>query len=222
MTFQARPSALQRPDHQRRGIELPAAQAVDGGAREGVVVVVPGLAERGEREPEDVGRLVVDLEAARAEEVADRVDAPGDVVDEEDPHQAAPEQAGGGAGQRAGDRKPASAGIARPSTTSATKRRLISRMPAVLVEVGRVALPVGAAVLGEQPAGVRVPEAAQHAADAVAVADVRAVRVALDVGVGVVLAVVGDPGDHRALDGHRAERGEERTRSACGCGRSGG
>ena len=32
--------------------------------------------------------------------------------------------------------------------------------PAVLVEVGGVALPVGAALLGEQPAGVRVPEAA--------------------------------------------------------------
>ena len=85
----------------------------------------------------------------------------------------------------------------------------MKRMPAVLVEVRRVLLPVGAPVLGEQPAGVRVPEAAQHAADAVAVADVRAVRVALDVGVGVVLAVVGDPGDHRALHRHRAEEGEE-------------
>ena len=35
-------------------------------------------------------------------------------------------------------------------------------------------------------------------------ADVRAVRVAVDVGVGVVLAVVGDPVVERALDRHRA------------------
>ena len=40
---------------------------------------------------------------------------------------------------------------------------------------------------------------------AVAVVDVGAVRVALFVGEGVVLAVVGDPGDHRALDRRRAE-----------------
>ena len=53
-----------------------------------------------------------------------------------------------------------------------------------------------------------VPEAAQDAADAVAVADVRAVRVALLVGVGVVLAVVGHPADDRALHRHRAEHGE--------------
>ena len=45
----------------------------------------------------------------------------------------------------------------------------------------------------------------QDADHALTVPDVRAVRVALDVGVGVVLAVFGDPGDHRALHGHRAE-----------------
>ena len=42
---------------------------------------------------------------------------------------------------------------------------------------------------------MRVPEAAQRAADAGALAGVRAVRVALLVGVRVVLAVVGDPVD---------------------------
>ena len=76
---------------------------------------------------------------------------------------------------------------------------------AVLEQVGRVALGVGDPVLLPEPADVGVPEAAQAAA----VADVRAVRVALLVGVGVVLAVVGDPADHRPLDGHRAEDGEQ-------------
>jgi hypothetical protein len=36
----------------------------------------------------------------------------------------------------------------------------------------------------------------------------RAVRVALHVGERVMLAMVGDPVDHRALHGHRAEHGE--------------
>ena len=79
---------------------------------------------------------------------------------------------------------------------------------AVLVEVLGVLARVRAALGGEEPAGVRVPEAAQHAGGAVAVADVRAVRVALLVGVGVVLAVVGHPAHHGALDRHRAEHGE--------------
>ena len=50
------------------------------------------------------------------------------------------------------------------------------------------------------------------AAPAVAVVDVGAVRVALLVGEGVVLAVVGDPGDHRPLDRRRAE---DRQHGAC-------
>ncbi len=50
-----------------------------------------------------------------------------------------------------------------------------------------------------------VEEAAHRAGPAVAVVDVGAVRIPLFVGEGVVLAVVGDPGDDRALDRRRAE-----------------
>ena len=66
----------------------------------------------------------------------------------------------------------------------------------------------------EEPAHVGVEEAAQRAAPADAVVDVRAVRVALLVGERVVLAVVGDPGDDRALDRRRAEDGEQRRAPA--------
>ena len=76
--------------------------------------------------------------------------------------------------------------------------------PRVLVELPGVPLPVRLALRLEQPADVRVKEAPE----AVAVADVRGVRVALLVGVRVVLAVVGDPVEHRALQAHRAEHGE--------------
>ena len=57
-----------------------------------MVVVVPRLAEREGRQPEQVARVVVGLEAAPAEEVAERVDAVGHVVDNEQAHAAAPQQ----------------------------------------------------------------------------------------------------------------------------------
>ena len=60
-----------------RGVDLPAPHAVGGGRRERVVVVVPGLAERQQGEPEEVARLVAGVEAAAAEEVAQRVDRVG-------------------------------------------------------------------------------------------------------------------------------------------------
>ena len=103
MTFHTRPSFSIAADEPRRRIELARPEAVDGRAREGVVVVVPGLAERRQRQPEDVGRVVLDVEAPAPEEVADGVDRPRDVVDEEDADQAAPQQAGEGAGEPAGD-----------------------------------------------------------------------------------------------------------------------
>ena len=81
--------------------------------------------------------------------------------------------------------------------------------PTVLVEVGRVSLPVGAPLGGHQPTGVRVPEAGEHVAHATAVgSDMGTVGVTLFVGVGVVLAVVGDPGDGGSLHRHRAQHGE--------------
>jgi len=54
-----------------------------------------------------------------------------------------------------------------------------------------------------------VPEAREHAAHAITMTDVWAVRVSLLVGVSVVLSVVGDPADHRALDAHRPEHREQ-------------
>jgi hypothetical protein len=78
-------------------------------------------------------------------------------------------------------------------------------------EVGRVAALVRALRVQEQPADVRVGEAAQRAAQAVAVVDVRAVRIALEVGERMVLAVVGDPRGDRALDRHRPHDRERRA-----------
>ena len=55
------------------------------GAREGVVTVVPGLAEAHESERSDVRALVGGVEWASTDRVADGVDAPRDVVQQADP-----------------------------------------------------------------------------------------------------------------------------------------
>ena len=82
-------------------------------------------------------------------------------------------------------------------------------------QVRRVAVALATLRVDEEPADVRVEEPADRAAPAAAVADVRAVRVALLVGERVVLAVVGDPGDHRAFDRGRPEAASTaRTRLA--------
>ena len=56
----------------------------------------------------------------------------------------------------------------------------------------------------------------QRPAPAAAVPHVGAVGIALLVGERVVLAVIGHPRDHRALDRHRAERGEDRSQRPAG------
>ena len=123
-----------------------------------------------EREPPDVGRAVVGGEAAAAVEVADRVDRPGDVVDEEDPHQPAPEQPGERAGERA--REQPAEREREPERQADERDEAAVEQPhaAVVHQVGRVLAAVGLAVGVEEPADVRVPEAGEAAA----VADVRA------------------------------------------------
>ena len=76
---------------------------------------------------------------------------------------------------------------------------------AVFAEVDRVLLVRRHSVHAPGPTNVRVPEAANRAKHARAVANVRTVRVALDIRMGVMLAVVSDPVHRPALDRHRAE-----------------
>src|SRR5689334_139808 len=74
------------------------------GCRECMVVVVPRLAERRQGEPCEVARLISRREAPSAEEVAQRVDREGGVVQEEDAYSAAPEHARQAADDGAGER----------------------------------------------------------------------------------------------------------------------
>ena len=80
-------------------------------------------------------------------------------------------------------------------------------------QVWREPLALGGTDGLEQPADVGVPQALDAAPEAGA-AQVRGVGVALLVGERVMLAVVGDPGDHGSLHGHRAEHGDDRPERA--------
>src|SRR5829696_7931620 len=202
---------LQRPDDRVGGVGLEAAQAVAGGGRERVVAVVPALAERDHRDEPVVAALVLDRERPAAVHVADRVDAPGRVVEQEHAHEAGPDEGGEAGEQRAARERKAEHERDRQAEQRPQREVLVD--PAdrrVLAQVGREALGGGALAL-EQPAHVGVPEAGQHTAHALGVVRVRGVRVALLVGEGVVAAMVGDPVDHGALYGHRAEDRERRA-----------
>src|SRR4051794_23463521 len=116
-----------------------------GGGREGMVVVVPGLAHRRYGEPEDVARLVVGREAAAAEEVTDRVDAPRHVVEQEDPHQPAPQEPGETARDLAGQQPAERERDRQPGAHERHEQGADHAQAAVLEQVGRVAARLGAA-----------------------------------------------------------------------------
>src|SRR5690242_320880 len=101
---------FQRPDEHGADVDLVPLHAVVGGPGEGVVVVVPRLAEGRDGEPGHVPRLVGGGEPAAAEVVADRVHRVRHVVDQEDPHQAAPHQPGQAGHPGAGEREAEQAG----------------------------------------------------------------------------------------------------------------
>src|SRR6516164_103398 len=82
------------PDDPGADVDLTFQRPVPGAGRVAVMQVVPGLAKRGDGQPGDVPGLVPDLEVLVAERVADRVDRPGDVVQQADPDQAGPEERG--------------------------------------------------------------------------------------------------------------------------------
>jgi hypothetical protein len=125
-----------------------------------VVVVVPGLAEREGGEPGEVARLVGRLEAPPAEEVAERIDAVGDVVHAEDPHRAAPEHAGEPGDHRAADRDPKPEGGGEAAGRPDQEGAVDEADEPVAHQVRRVTRLRAALGVYEDPAEVRMREAA--------------------------------------------------------------
>jgi hypothetical protein len=83
--------ALERADDGGGDVDLAGAGAVPGAGRVGVVHVVPAFAEREQRERPQVGGAVIAAGGvgAGADEVAQRVDRPGDVLQQRNAGQAA-------------------------------------------------------------------------------------------------------------------------------------
>ena len=84
--------SLQQVDEPSAGVELPAGESVVRRGRKSMMVVMPRLAERREREPCEVARLIPRAEATAAEEVAQRIDGKRGVVQEEDANRPSPQQ----------------------------------------------------------------------------------------------------------------------------------
>src|SRR4029077_1109868 len=202
---------LKEPDRRGRWIDLPLLHAVYGRGREGMVAVVPGLTEGRDRQPGQVPRLVSRLEVALAEHVAERVDRVRDVVQDHHPYRAPPEQPGDAGHDRAADRPTEEEGGDEPRHRPEQEGPVDIADDWVLEQVRREALFGTALRVDEEPAEVSVEKPLELRPNALPVPDVRAVGIALLIGEGVVLAVVGDPGDDRALDRGRAEHGEHRT-----------
>src|SRR5204863_1402884 len=108
-----------------------------------MVVVMPGLSERWQREPEDVGGPILGLEAARPEEVAHGVDAPGDVVEEKNPDEAAPQKPEEPTSERARDREPRRERDREAEGDDEREGRADRAHHGVLDKVARVAASVG-------------------------------------------------------------------------------
>ncbi len=203
---------LQQHDHHagRVGHPLPEAQAVKGRGGERVVVVMPRLAHRERRQPEDVARLILDVEAPATEEVADGVDRPGHVVQDEHADQAGPQQRRQRGADAAAHDPADGERDHEPEHRPQRKQPVDDLHGAVLDHVGSEALALGGADRFEQPADVGVIEALGGIGEACPVS-VRRMRVAVLIGERVVLAMVGDPDDHRALNGHRAHHRQHRA-----------
>jgi hypothetical protein len=164
------------------------------------MVVVPGLAHCGERQPGEVLGLVLGIERLAPEHVAERVDAVGDVMDEEDSHRPTPEKPGEAGPHGAPDRDPEPERHRQAEQRPYREGAIDEANHRVAEKVGSeaaLAAPVG---VDEQPANMGMDEPPQSAAPTGTVPHVGAVRVALLVGEGMVAAVIGDPGDHRSLD----------------------
>src|SRR6187200_1238072 len=97
-------AALEDGDQPAARIELPAAESLASRGRKGVVVVVPGLAEGEWSQPSEVAGVIAGGKRAPAEVVAQRVDAEGRVMQQEDAHRSAPQKPRQTAAERTGQR----------------------------------------------------------------------------------------------------------------------
>ena len=157
--------ALHALDQQRRRVELPAAQAVAVRAREGVVVVVPGLAERRQRQPPTLVDWSSTSKRRGPKKWQTELIAPGDVALSEHADQPAPEERREPAVRSCRSaRRRAPNGQRRRDQDEGRERVVDDAHPLVLEQLARRSARASRGRgPANSPADVRVPEAADRA-----------------------------------------------------------
>src|SRR5947209_17956485 len=85
--------ALQCPNDVAGDVNLPPVQAMKGGAREGMVIVMPALTKGQQSHHPFVAAAIGGLKCTLAKGVTDRVDAPGHMMGQEDAYESPPQEA---------------------------------------------------------------------------------------------------------------------------------
>src|SRR3954447_22449391 len=135
-----------------------------GRRRKDMMIVVPTFSERRNRQDPVVRRLVIREKRSLPEDVADGVDTPRDVVANEHPYQATPEQTG----QRAmptAEQTPDSEGECETDQGPSHERPVNEDDDRVADEILGPAVAVGDTLVVEHPSDVSVNEAANLTRD---------------------------------------------------------
>ena len=189
---------FQSADDVGGGVDLPPVHAVIGRAREGVMVIVPPLTHRKETHEEVIPALVGRDELAATIGVADRINSPSDMMIQEHPDEATPDesiQAASEAAEGESDKEGDQETQKRPD-----HKGLADEDDQLVLEEGAgVARNIRAEII-EDPADMGMEEALH-----------RAVRIHVLIGVGMMLDVGGCPVQCRPLKGHRSADQEEAT-----------
>src|SRR5258706_5073172 len=119
---------------------------------------MPSFAHSEYTEDHVISRFVVAAEGLGAPQVTDRVDAPGDVVDEEDARQPAPDEAEEGTGPTHGEQAAQDGGDQESDEHPDGKGVADPPQDPALHQVGNVVVDLGL-ILVEEPTDVRIPQA---------------------------------------------------------------
>jgi hypothetical protein len=210
--------SFQGPDDAGGDVDLAGSPAVAGAGGVGVVQVVPRLAHRQDRQRPEVRGFALRGEGAIADHVADRVDRPGDVVQDRDAHESGPEQRGErtppGHGDQAAEQRHCGQAGPGEQREQPTDRGNVAVGQQIGDETGGIGV-----VATEQPAQMGMEEPARERGWRTA-EQPRGVWIAFLVGEGVVAAVVRGPGNHVTLQGEAAGDRETVAQAAVGLERA--
>lgn len=188
-------------------IDLPPFQTMKCRSRKGVMIIVPPIAEDGDREERIVTAVVVTAVGPGSNNVAEGVHAPHRMVTQGDANQTSPKKAIDGA-TPSSDQPITEQRGQRQSQEHPEKIEPVQlHQHSVFNQIRHVVNPIVNLGLKE-PSHVRMPQSAEGVEDPRPVQK-RRVRIALVIAEIVVTTMSGGPLHNRPLGGHRSENREE-------------